>query len=1701
MNDSTTPDELNQTRSRVLDVLEFLSALHARRHPPVHDISKYSLDLIRDVALPSSPGVTLSPAGSSWLTVDFVQIPLRPALPDDLAAFVVNRTWSHLDAPRVMDVDDDSTDDERAAIARTERWIAEVWQPWATIVKQLTLTKELYRRLFELRDRIENDRDGVELVWGFGRLLWQHPDVGLLDHPLLTFGVEIDLDTATNQLSVKPAGALTVESLYLSDVPLIDRQGFNSIKATYQNADDAVDPWDDSVRTDLVRRLVRCFDHDSVVADDRVVAPDGRYAQADDGWVLYLRRRQPDYQGFLDSMRELYVGGADVPSPLASLVLAEPSRLINGMDGSGESSRALTPVDQLLLPLAANDEQRRILEDAQTRPGVTVQGPPGTGKSHTIANLISHYVAYGKRVLVVAEKEQALRVLADKVPAGIRDLTVSVLGGDDESRRQLETSVQKIQTRVSGLDRSWVDSEIVRLGTELDQVDRTIAATKQRLMLATQREADRLNGRWLVGENPHVSEVADWLRVNEAQIGYIADELQLSTAAPLTAGELAETVELLQRIGIDTAEHCAADVPPLDSLPAAGRLAELFAALDSFAAAARSVTTELHSLSKVDAASVGDFDALATALFDERQWVTASNDTWLARVMSQMADTYLAPEWPAFLTQVRSEREQILTVGRDLEAHTVAVPAQPGPQFEATLREAFERLDHKGKLGLFAGDAKKALAGCTVDGRQPSTGDDVRLCLAEIRRQQLRQQLITRWANRMERVGGPALDGGRPEDTIGVLIDQLQRAIDTPTRWKALRDYLDSVGVIAASSLTVDVIDRLNEVLVVAKQRKSERAAHHELETLTAVLRTGAVGPDASPLWGLLGDAVNHRHTETWDRLRADVARLQEIAPQALRLLKLLQRLRAAAPVWTARITSDPLEAHDPNQLAAAWQWRQMDCWVAQIVAQDDPARLQRTLETLANRRRDIVAELVEQRAWRRLADNLGDRERAALNKYIAAVNRFGKTGGKYAARFIQMMREALNDSKSAVPVWIMTTNRALTGFRPDQTPPFDVLIIDEASQIGIEAIPLLSLARSTIVVGDDQQTSPESVGQNLESYFELLESHVSKIPDYKALFGDGNSLYNVAFLKFPGVIMLTEHFRCLPEIIEFSNRHVYGNRIVPLRDKPPSTGWPPLGAIKVLDGYRDGKAKLNRPEADAVVDLIEKCCHDPAYDGMDFGVVSMLGTEQSKLIWENLFDRLGPDLMRERHIRCGEPANFQGDERDVMVISMVAATDPSNPGGRIATATSRSDMRRVNVAASRARHQMWVVHSLDASRFNDGDLRGALIRHCSNPGQIEQLHTQLRYESPFEEAVVGRILARGYRRVRTQHDVGRYRIDIVIEGPERRLAVECDGERWHGPERWEADRARQEVLERAGWTFERIRGSSFFRDPDAALEPLWARLDELAIPTGDDWFNAEPRRAVYEVGRRITAVQQHDDDRDDGAGDGRQVGAVQTVTPAEEQPTLLAWPARHERATAAEAPTAAPQPQQTRSTAPESITSHSTTASYAQPHRSIGPYISWQARSLVDATLSRQEHIIDGLVEIIGAEGPMHALRAYQLYNRAAGGHRVGGELRRIFNQATARGIRGGRIAQLDDDIEGQATKTVYLPGSAPVIVRELGPRTLNDIPLSELRELTKILGVSETPAVHRAVLDALGLTRLTQNAQDYIDEAMRYTYRATGA
>jgi len=130
--------------------------------------------------------------------------------------------------------------------------------------------------------------------------------------------------------------------------------------------------------------------------------------------------------------------------------------------------------------------------------------------------------------------------------------------------------------------------------------------------------------------------------------------------------------------------------------------------------------------------------------------------------------------------------------------------------------------------------------------------------------------------------------------------------------------------------------------------------------------------------------------------------------------------------------------------------------------------------------------------------------------------------------------------------------------------------------------------------------------------------------------------------------------------------------------------------------------------------------------------------------------------------------------------------------------------------------------------------------------------------ESGFERDVYGELFARGYRVV-PQVPAAGYRIDMVVEGADdRRLAIELDGDEFHGPDRWQADMARQRVLERAGWTFWRCFASTWSLRREAVLAELLALLEKMGIaPLGA--IGRVPSLVEYREWERLPAAAPTD--------------------------------------------------------------------------------------------------------------------------------------------------------------------------------------------------------------------------------------------------
>jgi len=328
-----------------------------------------------------------------------------------------------------------------------------------------------------------------------------------------------------------------------------------------------------------------------------------------------------------------------------------------------------------------------------------------------------------------------------------------------------------------------------------------------------------------------------------------------------------------------------------------------------------------------------------------------------------------------------------------------------------------------------------------------------------------------------------------------------------------------------------------------------------------------------------------------------------------------------------------------------------------------------------------------------------------------------------------------------------------------------------------------------------------------------------------------------------------------MPEIIHFSNQLCYASEpLVPLRQYGAER-LVPLVSTYVEDGFMTADAKqINVPEAEALIQQLKDCIKDPGYVNKTFGVITLLNTsQQAKYLEQRLLEELGAEEIENRKLRVGDPYDFQGDERDVVFMSMVSAKSEDK---RIGALTKDKDERRFNVAASRARDQMWLFHSVTPDELSPKCLRSKLLVYFQSPPlegtvddviNLHEIKEKLSkwtfgdgkdvppapFESWLEVSVYADLRNRGFA-VLPKVELNNYCLDLVVEGRSVRFGIECESDQWKGEEQYYNDLDRQRELERCGMRVWRIRGSAYFLNPDEALKPLFRQLELAGIRPKD---------------------------------------------------------------------------------------------------------------------------------------------------------------------------------------------------------------------------------------------------------------------------
>ncbi|MBU2537587.1 MAG: AAA family ATPase [Proteobacteria bacterium] len=1476
----------NKNTDKIIRLVEYLTALARINAKIVRTLDEYRKALwIHDI--PNEPKYCFTQAWGReeeqdtdvWIEIKKFPEPELPKIPQKCTDWVKWETLRNTkDLPELQGsivverTEEDEETKEKYTVTDTlylksspdiqqiwDDYLEKQWMPWTELYNRYSSVQKVYASLFHIYQEQQKLGEQYELVFCTGLLNWKTPSGHEAKRHIIIAKASLEFEPHLGKFTVKQAIDgdqidIELDMLDVQDQPQNVRQlielGRNTIGANLWSRPDI-----DSVLSSIANSLADSgqgeYHPDRIKPEHKSLTkkPIIEFAPS----LILRKRSMRGLEQLLLSIKEQVEAGEIIPDEFLDLCESLSEKNGEGRE-DGTTPQSLQSEEEIYFPLHANEEQRRIIRTLEKQKGVLVQGPPGTGKSHTIANLICHLLATGKRVLVTAKTPRALQVLHDKLPSEIKPLCINLLGQGTEERESLERSVTGILTRLDRREETNNGSRIHSLECRIDGNRRGKSETDNKIMAL--RESETFTHNIARQYSGTAAQIARDLRKDTEQYVWFTDTPTPEDTLPLTPEEINSLCKDIVDIDAETEKELSLTLPDCEKLPEGKTVRVAFQKESAALKKSEEGKERLDSQEGKALIRAGkeNVEALLQLLADfaaTGKTVRQRPMSWVEKAVYDVLTDRDTP-WKELLRISTQHTNDLHGLATQVDSLDVSIPQDMDRKKVLHDAKALKNHFDSGRgAGVWLFKPKTVrehgdlIGKVKVDGRNCDNSDTLQNLINYLTVEQELNYVWPLWAGKAVRLTGPF---PLQVAEIDELHEALENIINLYGKREDVKEKLKLIsGLREPHWEDISSVDSLTEDCRIVLAQIDYIAINTKILQLQNGLADFATRSNVHLINGRISKAFHERDSDLFCKLLEEAEALREKAGNVNKKRQLIGKLAEAAPSLAgrlARCNETQLWAERLNHLPQAWAWAQGNAWLDDFLNADLDS-LERHSARLDEEIRNDLAELASVKAWQFCFNRMQEEHRRHLMSWQQAMKKLGKGTGKHAHTHRKNAQRHLNECRDAVPAWIMPLHRVYETVDAGAG-IFDVIIVDEASQCGPEGLPLMYLGKRVLVVGDDKQISPEAVGVNREQVQQLMRNYLYDF-DHADSFDVESSLFDHGRIRFSNRISLREHFRCMPEIIRFSNDLCYRtDPLIPLRQYPPDR-LDPLKTTTIQNGYREGTGNrvINRPEADALVEAIENCCRDDRYQGMTMGVIVLQGEAQAYHIEEKLLQKIGAEEMENRRLICGNPYSFQGDERDIIFLSMIAA-----PNERIGAMTKASDQRRFNVAASRAQDQMWLFHSATMNHLSEQCFRRRLLEHFLNPTSYisqalgedaEELRKKAflsnriiekapaPFDSWFEVDVALQIAGNGFRVV-PQYPFADKRIDLVVQGEKSQLAVECDGDFWHGADAYTADMERQRKLERCGWKFFRIRESRYYAAPEKALEPLWSLLEQMGI-------------------------------------------------------------------------------------------------------------------------------------------------------------------------------------------------------------------------------------------------------------------------------
>lgn len=1098
----------------------------------------------------------------------------------------------------------------------------------------------------------------------------------------------------------------------------------------------------------------------------------------------------------------------------------------------------------VFFPLPYNKEQKQIYDNYLKNRITVVTGPPGTGKSHTIVNILCSLLAQGKRVLVTAQTDKALESLLDKIPQNFDDLVFTKIQLEvDKTRFSLEKSINNIRSiliddfhlniekKISDLN--ILKGEYLQFKSEIHQV---LKKEYNEISLNDSFKDLRSYQLWDKFQTKD-DENWNWIK-DEVTLEVINDFVKLKSELETYKQLYSFDNLILKSIDFDIKSifEKINDFNFTEYLNRKSEIEKLKSHLDIDDISKSKLlkidlnsvteTTEKYSNADIVIHSYQQINQLKNKLIKKNQNVADFNSNLKYSEIVENSSKYLR-DIESFLAQIDSGKEKIGFLGK-FKAKYKQV------SYLENIVINSKNCDNKTSLNLLKVYLKEIQEISTNLNNITKAGFDI--TINENSDLSSKYQLLNTAIQQVER--------------NFALIALLQKDKDIINFSKIFNIEISNVEKIYTTSVSYkEDLEKLKELELISKK---------EISTLKSISKTFS----NSKLFKDYSEYIPLENISETVKFKAFQTKLEDTLQQADKENQFNNSksyIKKVLPKTIPFLLETPIERIKKENFEFAH--------ANHYFLENEIIDLQKTKEKLGqinDRIYELKSEILFDLAKNNFKNNFNNNE---IDRFINLLVEYqtnlyqGSRGIRDKVKFQLLARKNSAQISNKLSCWVMKFNDVLNsvGTEPEI---FDCIIVDEASQLDFNSLILGYYAKNMIIVGDDKQTSPSALtGANDNDFQSIKNKYLEFLGDDRVQIRSDNSLFTLSkMVAGSSNLALKEHFRCVSEIIEFSKYNFYDNSLKPLKQINTENRLEPVKAVFVQNSFLEDR--IVYAEIESIKKHLIEIIKNPIYQNKTIGVVSLglvKHTEKLKDIKEDLSELFGRDKLDEIKLIIEDSPKFQGDERDVILVSLGVALDSEkiksndNPKPRsiVDDGNLKDDFKKINVALSRAKEQMILFHSVKSDNLRNNDFRLKILSFFYNetkelkPFELpdneyerDLYNIPKPFDSWFEYDIASDLISKGYQFIQPQYKVKEdetfynhhsqketyvnFKLDLVVSNNGKMIAIECDGDPFHSlPEDVAYDVERQEFLERVGWKVYRVLYSAYKRNPSSEIEKM----------------------------------------------------------------------------------------------------------------------------------------------------------------------------------------------------------------------------------------------------------------------------------------